>query len=98
MASQTETRKYLFFPKSQSMASQGKGPEPEQSFTMAMGHNGNKADKPCTGSLRSRMREHNLSRRRKVSVTELAHMTTVYERIMDSRKCGQLTAACAYKD
>lgn len=86
MMSQTETRKYQFFPKSQAMASQGKGLGPEQAFALAMGQNNNKVDKPYMGSLRIRMREHNLSRRRKFSVTELDPMTTVHEITIDSRK------------
>lgn len=89
--SQTETRKYQFFPRSQAMASQGKGLGPEQAFALAMGHNNDKLDKPYMGSLRIRMREHNLSRRRKVSVTDLGPMTTVHETMIDSRTC-QLTA------
>ncbi|ROV92394.1 hypothetical protein VMCG_09110 [Cytospora schulzeri] len=83
--SQTETRKYQLFPKdNQAMASQRKGLDPEQAFALAMGQNGDKVDKPCMGSLRSRMRD-NLSRRRKASVTDLGPMTTVHEATIDSR-------------
>lgn len=74
------------------MASQGKGLDPEQAFALAMGQNSDKADKACKGGLRIRMREHNLSRRRKVSVTELGHMTTVHETAIDSRKWPTQTA------
>ncbi|KUI72516.1 hypothetical protein VM1G_08406 [Cytospora mali] len=66
------------------MAIQGKGLDPEQAFALAMGQNGDKADKPYIGNLRVRMREHNLIRRRKVSVPELGPMTTVHETTIDS--------------
>lgn len=85
MLSQVETRKYQLFPKeNHAMNSQGKGLDPEQAFALAMGQNGDKAEKAHMSSLRTRMREHNLSRRRKVSVTELGPMTTVHEATIDS--------------
>ncbi|KAF9881996.1 hypothetical protein CkaCkLH20_00032 [Colletotrichum karsti] len=50
-----------------------------------MGQN-EKSEKPCStsGSLRLRIKEHNLIRRRKVSIPELGPMTTVQEVPMDS--------------
>ncbi|KAK0635759.1 Up-regulated during septation-domain-containing protein [Bombardia bombarda] len=79
-------RKYQLFPKDkQPAASSGKSLDPEQAFALAMGQNGEKGDKPTTGTgLRIRIKEHNLIRRRKVSVPELGPMTTVQEVAMDS--------------
>ncbi|KAL1856925.1 hypothetical protein Daus18300_010579 [Diaporthe australafricana] len=85
MMSQSETRKYQLFPREKQAAGpQGKGLDPEQAFALAMAQNGDKADKPCAGGLRLRIKEHNLIRRRKVSVPELGPMTTVHESAMDS--------------
>ncbi|KAL0942565.1 uncharacterized protein CTRU02_200451 [Colletotrichum truncatum] len=63
----------------------GKSLDPEQAFALAMGQN-EKTEKPCSssGSLRLRIKEHNLIRRRKVSIPELGPMTTVQEVPMDS--------------
>lgn len=89
--SQSETRKYQLFPREKQAAGpQGKGLDPEQAFALAMAQNGDKSDKPCSGGLRLRIKEHNLIRRRKVSVPELGPMTTVHEAAMDSRKCTRL--------
>ncbi|POS78038.1 hypothetical protein DHEL01_v203571 [Diaporthe helianthi] len=85
MLSQTETRKYQLFPREKQAAGpRGKVLDPEQAFALAMAQNGDKADKPCAGGLRLRIKEHNLNRRRKVSVPELGPMTTVHEAAMDS--------------
>lgn len=85
--SQAEARRYQLFPKeNQAIHPQGKGLDPEQAFALAMGQKGDKVDKPHMGSLRLRLREHNLTRRRKVSVPELGPMTTVHETTIDSRK------------
>ncbi|KAL2273579.1 hypothetical protein FJTKL_04424 [Diaporthe vaccinii] len=85
MMSQSETRKYQLFPREKQAAGpQGKRLDPEQAFALAMAQNGDKGDKPCTGGLRLRIKEHNLIRRRKVSVPELGPMTTVHEAAMDS--------------
>jgi hypothetical protein len=80
-------RKYQLFPKDrQPNASPGKSLDPEQAFALAMGQNGEKTDKNSAGNgLRIRIKEHNLIRRRKVSVPELGPMTTVQEVAMDSR-------------
>lgn len=82
---QTE-RKYQLFPKDkQAAAAAGKSLDPEQAFALAMGQNGEKSDKPAAGTgLRIRIKEHNLIRRRKVSVPDLGPMTTVQEVAMDS--------------
>lgn len=91
MYSQTE-RKYQLFPKDKQQLppTPGKGLDPEQAFALAMGQssNGAGADKtaPPANGLRFRIKEHNLTRRRKVSVPELGPMTTVQEIAMDSRK------------
>ncbi|KAI0853296.1 Up-regulated during septation-domain-containing protein [Daldinia vernicosa] len=78
-----ETRKYQLFPREKQLpsATSGKQLDPEQAFAMAMGQ----TDKASVGNgLRMRIKEHNLNRRRKVSVPELGPMTTVQEVAMDS--------------
>lgn len=83
-----EARKYQLFPKDKQLPalSAGKALDPEQAFALAMGQTGEKTDKPTVaGGLRLRIKEHNLNRRRKVSVPELGPMTTVQEVPMDSR-------------
>ena len=81
-------RKYQLFPKDKQLpAASGKALDPEQAFALAMGQNGDKNDKAAgANGLRIRIKEHNLTRRRKVSVPELGPMTTVQEVAMDSRK------------
>ncbi len=80
-------RKYQLFPKDKLASSPGKSLDPEQAFALAMGQNGEKAEKASSGpGLRIRIKEHNLSRRRKASVPELGPMTTVQEVAMDSRE------------
>ncbi|GKT45140.1 uncharacterized protein ColSpa_05321 [Colletotrichum spaethianum] len=83
---QPETRKYQLFPKDRQQRPPLKTLDPEQAFALAMGQN-DKTEKPCSssGSLRLRIKEHNLIRRRKVSIPELGPMTTVQEVPMDSR-------------
>ncbi|KAK1970091.1 hypothetical protein LY78DRAFT_570657 [Colletotrichum sublineola] len=82
---QPEGRKYQLFPKDRQQRPAPKGLDPEQAFALAMGQN-EKTEKPCSssGSLRLRIKEHNLIRRRKVSIPELGPMTTVQEVPMDS--------------
>ncbi|KAI1778179.1 hypothetical protein F4818DRAFT_438350 [Hypoxylon cercidicola] len=79
-----ETRKYQLFPRGEKhlpSATSGKQLDPEQAFAMAMGQQ----DKTSvTNGLRMRIKEHNLTRRRKISVPELGPMTTVQEVAMDS--------------
>ncbi|KAI0143874.1 hypothetical protein F4776DRAFT_653360 [Hypoxylon sp. NC0597] len=78
-----EIRKYQLFPREKQLppVTSGKQLDPEQAFAMAMGQ----ADKPSVANgLRMRIKEHNLTRRRKISVPELGPMTTVQEVAMDS--------------
>lgn len=80
---QTE-RKYQLFPKGpQTSVTTGKALDPEQAFALAMGEKGEKST--AGAGLRIRIKEHNLIRRRKISVPELGPMTTVQEIAMDSR-------------
>ncbi|KAK0739894.1 Up-regulated during septation-domain-containing protein [Apiosordaria backusii] len=83
---QTAERKYQLFPKErQAATAPGKALDPEQAFALAMSQNGEKGEKtPAVTGLRIRIKEHNLIRRRKVSVPELGPMTTVQEVAMDS--------------
>jgi hypothetical protein len=83
-----ESRKYQLFPREQQLppVTAGKQLDPEQAFAVAMAQNGEKAEKAEKSSLRLRIKEHNLNRRRKVSVPELGPMTTVQEVAMDSRE------------
>jgi hypothetical protein len=81
-------RKYQLFPSSgkQLPACPGKSLDPEQAFAHAMGQSNGEKEKTNPGAgLRIRIKEHNLNRRRKVSVPELGPMTTVQEVAMDSR-------------
>lgn len=98
---QPEARKYQLFPKekqpaslssSSSSSSAVKQPEPEP-MAAGLGQPIDEAEKTesadkCNG-LRLRIKEHNLTRRRKVSVPELGPMTTVHEVAMDSRKLAR---------
>lgn len=86
---QPEARKYQLFPSSSAAAKQ---PEPEP-MAAGLGQPIDEAEKTesadkCNG-LRLRIKEHNLTRRRKVSVPELGPMTTVHEVAMDSRKSAR---------
>ncbi|KAI0833124.1 hypothetical protein F5Y06DRAFT_290202 [Hypoxylon sp. FL0890] len=78
-----EFRKYQLFPREKQLppVTSGKQLDPEQAFAVAMGQ----TDKPSVASgLRMRIKEHNMTRRRKISVPELGPMTTVQEVAMDS--------------
>ncbi|KAL8342383.1 hypothetical protein RB601_004989 [Gaeumannomyces tritici] len=76
-------RKYQLFPREKQQPAAPT--KPEQPFTVTMGQAAEKTEKSSTGSgLRFRIKEHNLNRRRKVSVPELGPMTTVHEVPMDS--------------
>lgn len=83
-----EARKYQLFPKEKQLptVTSGKQLDPEQAFAVAMAQSGDKSDKmeKEKSSLRLRIKEHHLNRRRKVSVPELGPMTTVHEVPMDS--------------
>lgn len=87
---QPEGRKYQLFPKG-APAATAKGLDPEQAFAHAISQSQPKPEKSdklssATNGLRLRIKEHNLNRRRKISVPELGPMTTVQEAAMDSRK------------
>ncbi|SPN97361.1 uncharacterized protein DNG_00875 [Cephalotrichum gorgonifer] len=84
---QPESRKYQLFPKG-GQTTTAKGLDPEQAFAHAIAQSSkmDKSDKlaAATNGLRLRIKEHNLNRRRKISVPELGPMTTVQEASMDS--------------
>lgn len=83
-------RKYQLFPREKQQPAAPT--KPEQAFAVAMAQTPEKTEKSSTGSgLRFRIKEHNLNRRRKVSVPELGPMTTVHEVPMDSRTSRRLT-------
>ena len=87
-----QTRKYQLFPKDKQLpsVSVAKQQQPTTTTTTdgetAGTDKAEKSDK--AGGLRLRIKEHNLIRRRKVSVPELGPMTTVQEVAMDSRRCS----------
>ncbi|KAI1500841.1 Up-regulated during septation-domain-containing protein [Biscogniauxia marginata] len=75
-----EARKYQLFPKDRQLPTVSKQYEPDPTLAMA-----EKSEKfSMSNGLRMRIKEHNLTRRRKVSVPELGPMTTVQEVAMDS--------------
>ncbi|POR31838.1 Uncharacterized protein TPAR_07959 [Tolypocladium paradoxum] len=80
-----QLRKYQLFPKEKQLVNSGKALDPEEAFAVAMAQSSEKSDKAGAGvNLRLRINQHNLVRRRKVSVSELGPMTTVQEAAMDS--------------
>ncbi|ORY65249.1 Up-regulated during septation-domain-containing protein [Pseudomassariella vexata] len=85
---QPETRKYHLFPKERQLPVI-KAYDPEQACSAAMSQPGDKPDRveekeKKSSGLRMRIKEHNLIRRRKVSLADLGPMTTVQEVPMDS--------------
>jgi len=84
---QQPERKYQLFPTDRQAATpSAKALDPEQAFALAMSQNGERSEKmTAVTGLRIRIKEHNLIRRRKISVPELGPMTTVQEAAMDSR-------------
>lgn len=89
-----QQRKYQLFPKEKQLPvlNSGKALDPEKAFAVAMGQSGEKTEKTGAGvNLRLRINQHNLVRRRKVSVPELGPMTTVQEVAMDSRMAPTLS-------
>ncbi|KAK5634578.1 hypothetical protein RRF57_010291 [Xylaria bambusicola] len=85
----TEARKYQLFPKERQLppVTAAKPLDLDQAHVTVMGQCSDKSDKPgLSNGLLLRIKEHNLTRRRKVSVPELGPMTTVQEVSMDSRK------------
>lgn len=85
-----QARKYQLFPKDKQLppVTAGKQLDSEQAVA-PMDSSSEKSEKEKS-SLRSRIKEHNLTRRRKVSVPELGPMTTVQEVAMDSREYSVL--------
>ncbi|KAG7289626.1 hypothetical protein NEMBOFW57_005998 [Staphylotrichum longicolle] len=85
-SNESPERKYQLFPKDRQAATpSGKALDPEQAFALAMSQNGERSEKmTAVTGLRIRIKEHNLIRRRKISVPELGPMTTVQEAAMDS--------------
>ncbi|TGJ83461.1 hypothetical protein E0Z10_g5305 [Xylaria hypoxylon] len=82
-----EGRKYQLFPKEKQLppVTAAKPLDLEQAHAIAMGQSPDKSDKSgLSNGLLLRIKEHNLTRRRKVSVPELGPMTTVQEVSMDS--------------
>jgi hypothetical protein len=85
----SETRKYQLFPAKDklSITAGRNSPDPEQAFALAMSQSSNVPDRPFIGtSMRVKLKEQSLLRRRKPSVSDLGPMTTVQEVAMDSRK------------
>ncbi|KAI0974156.1 Up-regulated during septation-domain-containing protein [Xylaria arbuscula] len=82
-----EKHKYQLFPKEKQLppVTAAKPLDLDQAHVIAMGQSPDKVDKPgLSNGLLLRIKEHNLTRRRKVSVPELGPMTTVQEVSMDS--------------
>jgi hypothetical protein len=83
-----EPRKYQLFPKEKQLPPilAAKPVEQDQALALAMGQSSDKSEKSgLSNGLLLRIKEHNLTRRRKISVPELGPMTTVQEVSMDSR-------------
>lgn len=96
-----EPRKYQLFPKDRQPAAHSaiavKQLDHEQPVSVAVGLTPERAEKPSIANdLRQRIKEHNLNRRRKISVPELGPMTTVQEVAMDSRKCPHALPAAEH--
>ncbi|KAI0446215.1 hypothetical protein F4803DRAFT_504957 [Xylaria telfairii] len=85
-----EGRKYQLFPKDKQLppVTVVKPLDPDQAYAVAMAQPQEKSDKPDKSGLSNglllRIKQQNLTRRRKVSVPELGPMTTVQEISMDS--------------
>ncbi|KAI1284092.1 Up-regulated during septation-domain-containing protein [Xylaria sp. FL0933] len=85
-----EKHKYQLFPKEKQLppVTAAKPLDLDQAHAIAMGQSPDKSDKSdkpgLSNGLLLRIKEHNLTRRRKVSVPELGPMTTVQEVSMDS--------------
>ncbi|KAI0393341.1 hypothetical protein F5Y17DRAFT_312951 [Xylariaceae sp. FL0594] len=83
-----EPRRYQLFPKDKPLPplAVGKALDPGQAFAVAMSQSPERAQRPgmSPNGLFQRIKGHNLTRRRKISVPELGPMTTVQEVSMDS--------------
>ena len=94
---QPEARKYQLFPKDRQPAASPlvtavKPLDHELPVSLTVGQTPERAEKPSLANdLRQRIKEHNLNRRRKISVPELGPMTTVQEVAMDSRGCSHIS-------
>lgn len=89
---QPEPRKYQLFPKDRQpvppVVVKPLVVDHEQPAAVQTGPAAERSEKTSIASdLRQRIKEHNLNRRRKISVPELGPMTTVQEVAMDSREC-----------
>src|ERR1700728_3543139 len=85
----SETRKYQLFPAKDKLSiTPGRNsPDPEQAFALAMSQSSTVPDRPFIGTtMRVKIKEQSLLRRRKPSVSDLGLMTTVQEIAMDSRE------------
>ncbi|PHH59020.1 hypothetical protein CDD82_2582 [Ophiocordyceps australis] len=77
-------RKYQLLPKDKPTGSNNKCLDPEKAYALAIGQGGGeKADKSAY-NVRARLNQISQPRRRKASVAEVGHMTTVQEAPMDS--------------
>ncbi|KAF4982876.1 hypothetical protein FZEAL_1572 [Fusarium zealandicum] len=80
-------RKYQLFPRERRLPilNSNKGLDPEKTVSAPSPPTSDKADKQSApNSLKQRLNQHTLSRRRKISVPEVGPMTTVQEVSMDS--------------
>jgi hypothetical protein len=80
--------KYQLFPSQRQLPvlNSGKTAEAEKTMATGIAQPIEKHDKPSpAANLRIRINQHNFGRRRKISVPEPGHMTTVQECAMDSR-------------
>jgi hypothetical protein len=82
-----EQRRYQLFPRERQLPllNHSKPAETEKTTTIVATPKDDKPDKPFASTLRTKISQHSLVRRRKVSVPELGPMTTVHEVPMDSR-------------
>ncbi|KEY70280.1 hypothetical protein S7711_06983 [Stachybotrys chartarum IBT 7711] len=83
-----QQRKYQLFPRERQLPllNSGKSVDPERAFALAMNQGSEKHEKPSAAAgLRIRVNQHQFpGRRRKISIPESGHMTTVQEACMDS--------------
>lgn len=82
-----QPQKYQLFPKGkQTVPAPGKPLDPEQAqaFALARSQNGEKSERTANLHLKLRLNQREM-RNRKISVSDLAPLTTVQEAAMDSR-------------
>lgn len=83
-----QTKRYQLFPRDRQLPvlNSCKALDVEKASSMTPQQQEEKAEKPTTAtSLKNKISQHSIIRRRKVSVPELGPMTTVHEVPMDSR-------------